>query len=64
MGAINAVTDLTAQGDVAVLTVNSPPVNALSQQVRDGIAYLSLLANPHDEAALYATLTSPFWLAR
>ena len=37
MGAINAVTDLTAQGDVAVLTVNSPPVNALSQQVRDGI---------------------------
>ncbi len=37
MGAINAVTDLTAQGEVAVLTVNSPPVNALSQQVRDGI---------------------------
>src|ERR1044071_7708745 len=37
MGAINAVTDLTAQGYVAVLTVNSPPVNALSQQVRDGI---------------------------
>src|SRR5512144_159929 len=37
MGAINAVTDLTAQGDVAVLTVHSPPVNALSQQVRDGI---------------------------
>ena len=37
MGAINAVTDLTVQGDVAVLTLNSPPVNALSQQVRDGI---------------------------
>jgi 3-hydroxyacyl-CoA dehydrogenase len=37
MGAINAVTDLTAQGEVAVLTINSPPVNALSQQVRDGI---------------------------
>src|SRR5918992_5862932 len=30
------------------------------EQVRDGIAYLSLLANPHDEAALYATLASPF----
>ncbi len=30
------------------------------EQVRDGIAYLSLLANPHDEAALYATLSSPF----
>ena len=30
------------------------------EQVRDGIAYLSLLANPHDEAALYAALSSPF----
>ena len=30
------------------------------QQVRDGLAYLSLLANPHDEAALYAMLASPF----
>jgi 3-hydroxyacyl-CoA dehydrogenase len=37
MGAINAVTDLAAEGEIAVLTVNSPPVNALSQQVRDGI---------------------------
>ena len=30
------------------------------EQVRDGLAYLSLLANPHDEAALYAALSSPF----
>jgi len=30
------------------------------EQVRDGIAYLSVLANPLDEAALYATLSSPF----
>ena len=30
------------------------------EQVRDGIAYLSLLANPHEEAALYAALASPF----
>jgi 3-hydroxyacyl-CoA dehydrogenase len=37
MGAINAVTDLALEGDIAVLTLNSPPVNALSQQVRDGI---------------------------
>lgn len=37
MGAINAVTDLAIEGDIAVLTVNSPPVNALSQAVRDGI---------------------------
>jgi 3-hydroxyacyl-CoA dehydrogenase len=37
MGAINAVTDLTAIGEIAVLTLNSPPVNALSQQLRDGV---------------------------
>jgi ATP-dependent helicase/nuclease subunit A len=30
------------------------------EQVRDGIAYLGLLANPRDETALYATLASPF----
>ena len=30
------------------------------EQVRDGIAYLGLLANPHDEASLYAVLASPF----
>jgi ATP-dependent helicase/nuclease subunit A len=30
------------------------------EQVRDGIAYLSLLANPHEESALYAALASPF----
>ena len=29
-------------------------------QVRDGLAYLSVLANPLDEAALHATLVSPF----
>jgi 3-hydroxyacyl-CoA dehydrogenase len=37
MGTINAVTDLAVSGDIAVLTLNSPPVNALSQQLRDGI---------------------------
>ena len=30
------------------------------EQVRDGLAYLGLLANPYDEAALYAALSSPF----
>jgi len=35
--AINAVTDLANEGDVAVITVNSPPVNALSAAVRGGI---------------------------
>jgi len=37
MGAINAVTDLALDGDIAILSLNSPPVNALSQQVRDGL---------------------------
>ena len=37
MTAINDVTDLTIEGDVAVLTLNSPPVNALSAGVRNGL---------------------------
>jgi 3-hydroxyacyl-CoA dehydrogenase len=37
MTAINAVTDLTREGDIAVVTINSPPVNALSADVRDGL---------------------------
>ncbi len=37
MSAINAVTDLTVEGDIAVLTIDSPPVNALSQPVREGL---------------------------
>jgi Enoyl-CoA hydratase/carnithine racemase len=37
MTAINAVTDLTREGDIAVLTINSPPVNALSADVRNGL---------------------------
>ncbi len=37
MTAINAVADLSNQGNIAVLTLNSPPVNALSAPVRDGI---------------------------
>jgi 3-hydroxyacyl-CoA dehydrogenase len=37
MTALNAVTDLTVDNGVAVLTLNSPPVNALSSPVREGI---------------------------
>jgi 3-hydroxyacyl-CoA dehydrogenase len=37
MPSINAVADLSLRGDVAVLTLNSPPVNALSATVRDGL---------------------------
>jgi len=37
MTAINPVTDLTNDGEIAVVTLNSPPVNALSAAVRDGL---------------------------
>ncbi len=38
MTAINPVTDLSKDGDIAIVTLNSPPVNALSAAVRDGLA--------------------------
>jgi len=37
MTAINPVTDLAVEGDIGVLTLNSPPVNALSAKLRQGI---------------------------
>ncbi len=37
MTAINHVTDLDVRDGIAVLTLNSPPVNALSAPVRDGL---------------------------
>ena len=37
MEAINPVVSLALDGDIAVVSINSPPVNALSQPVRQGI---------------------------
>lgn len=37
MTTINEVTTLTREGDIAVVTLNSPPVNALSANVREGL---------------------------
>ncbi|MCK9993396.1 MAG: 3-hydroxyacyl-CoA dehydrogenase [Alphaproteobacteria bacterium] len=37
MTAINQVTDLDVRDGIAILTLNSPPVNALSGPVRDGL---------------------------
>ncbi len=37
MPAINSVVDLSIEGEVALVTINSPPVNALSQAVREGL---------------------------
>src|SRR5690606_39090253 len=38
MTAINEVADFAVEGEIGVLTLNSPPVNALSSGVRDGMA--------------------------
>jgi 3-hydroxyacyl-CoA dehydrogenase len=48
MAAINEVTDLKTDGNIAVISVNSPPVNALSQNVREGLqeALNKALADP------------------
>jgi 3-hydroxyacyl-CoA dehydrogenase len=48
MAAINSVTDLFVEDGVAVLTLNSPPVNALSASVRDGLAdgFRKAIADP------------------
>src|SRR5690242_15336929 len=37
MTAINDVTDFSKDGEVGIITLNSPPVNALSANVRDGL---------------------------
>ena len=52
MTAINAVTDYALDGDVGVITLNSPPVNALSANVRDGLAggMAAALADPGAKA--------------
>jgi 3-hydroxyacyl-CoA dehydrogenase len=48
MAAINNVTDLTVEGDIGVVTLNSPPVNALSAAVREGLskAFDAAIADP------------------
>jgi len=45
MAAINEVIDLSPEGDIAVVTVNSPPVNALSAKVREGLHKAFVSAN-------------------
>ena len=37
MTSINPVADYSVEGDVAIVTISSPPVNALSQAVREGL---------------------------
>ena len=37
MTSITPVADYSLEGDVAIVTIASPPVNALSQAVREGL---------------------------
>ena len=52
MTAINAVTAYALEGDVGIITLNSPPVNALSAPVRDGLSegMKAALADPGAKA--------------
>ena len=52
MASINAVTDLSVEGNIGIITLDSPPVNALSADVRDGLsaAVGQAVADPAIEA--------------
>ena len=52
MGNINAVTDYAVEDGIAVITLDSPPVNALGVTVRDGIA--AAMPKAVDDAAVSA----------
>jgi 3-hydroxyacyl-CoA dehydrogenase len=52
MTEINSVTTLTHDGDIAIITLNSPPVNALSAKVREGLFEGFKAANASDAKAI------------
>jgi 3-hydroxyacyl-CoA dehydrogenase len=52
MGNINASVDLRRDGEIAIVTVDNPPVNALKHEVRAGLA--EALRQTRDDAAVKA----------
>jgi 3-hydroxyacyl-CoA dehydrogenase len=54
MGNINASVDLRRDGQIAVVTVDNPPVNALKHEVRAGLA--EALRQSRDDAAVKAAV--------
>jgi len=52
MSSINSVTDLTRDGEIAIIALNSPPVNALSAVVREGLAAAFAQADASDAKAI------------
>jgi 3-hydroxyacyl-CoA dehydrogenase len=62
MTAINPVTDLSKDGEIAVITLNTPPVNALSAAVRDGLhdGFKQAIADPSVKAIVLVCEGSTF----
>jgi 3-hydroxyacyl-CoA dehydrogenase len=54
MGNINASVDLRRDGEIAVVTVDNPPVNALKHEVRAGL--VDALRQTRDDAAVKAVV--------
>src|SRR5947207_15501842 len=54
MGSINASVDLRRDGEVAVVTVDNPPVNALKHEVRAGL--VEALGQARDDPAVKAVV--------
>jgi 3-hydroxyacyl-CoA dehydrogenase len=54
MGNVNASVDLRRDGEIAVVTVNNPPVNALKHEVRAGLA--EALRKTRDDPAVKAVV--------
>ena len=54
MGSINASVDLRRDGEVAVVTVDNPPVNALKHEVRAGLA--EAVGQARDDGAVKAVV--------
>src|ERR1700736_1042670 len=54
MGNINAVTNLAIEEGIGIVSVNSPPVNAMSALVRSGLfnAFARVLADPAAQAVV------------
>jgi 3-hydroxyacyl-CoA dehydrogenase len=54
MGNINACVDLHIDNGIAVVTMDNPPVNALGQRLREGIA--AAIARARDDAGVRAVV--------
>jgi 3-hydroxyacyl-CoA dehydrogenase len=54
MGNINPSVDLRRDGEIAVITTDNPPVNALKHEVRAGLA--EGLRQAHDDAVVKAVV--------